>query len=121
MEGNTARGAIGERIAALYLQLAGCTILEKNFRFEHVEIDLVIRDGGCIAFVEVKTRRGSSFGGACEAVRPDKIRNLRRAARWYLYRASPGALADEYRFDLVSVDCDLPGGTMELRHLKGIA
>ena len=57
--GNVFLGTLGERIAALYLQLAGCAILERNFRFEHVEIDLIVRDGPCVAFVEVKTRRGA--------------------------------------------------------------
>jgi len=120
VEGNTARGAFGERIAALYLQLAGCTILERNVRFDHVEIDLVVRDGPCIAFVEVKTRCGRGFGGACEAVGPEKMRNLRRAARWYLYRELPAGPVEEYRFDLVSLDCNLARGMMELSHIKGI-
>ena len=121
VEGNVSLGAIGERIAALYLQLVGCTIIERNFRFEHVEIDLIVRDGSCVAFVEVKTRRGAAFGEAREAVRPDKLRNVRRAARWYLHVAPAEARASEYRFDLVALDCDLRRGTMALEHIKGIA
>ena len=121
MEGNAVAGSLGERIAALYLQLSGCTILERNFRFEHVEIDLIVRDGACVAFVEVKTRRSASFGEACEAVRPDKLRNIRRAARWYLCAAPAASRAGEYRFDLIALDCDCLEGTMVLRHLKGIA
>jgi putative endonuclease len=104
----------------LYLQLAGCTILERNFRFDHVEIDLIVRDDDCIVFVEVKTRRGASFGEACEAVRPGKMRNVRRAARWYLLTAPRGASAAEYRFDLVAIDCDVRRGTLALEHIKGI-
>ncbi|MDD4856804.1 MAG: YraN family protein [Candidatus Krumholzibacteria bacterium] len=121
VDGSVTLGAVGERIAALYLQLAGCTILERNFRFEHVEIDLIARDGDCIAFVEVKTRRSASFGEAREAVRSGKMRNLRKAARWFLLAARPGTFAAEYRFDLIALDCDTRRGTMALEHIKGIA
>jgi len=120
VEGNISSGSLGERIASLYLQLAGCTILERNFRFGRFEIDLVVREGDCIAFVEVKTRRGSSFGVALEAVRPDKLRNVRRAARGYLLTAPAGSRASEYRFDLVALDCDFRRGTMALEHIRGI-
>ncbi|HVO76876.1 MAG TPA: YraN family protein [Candidatus Bathyarchaeia archaeon] len=121
MDGNVSRGGIGERIAALYLELAGCTILERNFRFEHLEIDLIVRDGPCIAFVEVKTRGGVSFGAAREAVGRDKLRNVRKAARWYLVSRPGEARASEYRFDLVALDCDVRKGTMALEHIRGIA
>ncbi len=120
-EGNAFAGALGEKIAALYLQLGGCTILERNYRFEHVEIDLIVRDCPCVAFVEVKTRRSASFGEALDAVSRDKLRNVRRAARHYLLAAPAEARASEYRFDLVALDCDFRQGTMTLRHIKGIA
>ncbi len=114
-------GTLGENIAALYLQLGGCTILERNYRFEHVEIDLIVRDGPCVAFVEVKTRRSSAFGEALDAVSRGKLRNVRRAARKYLLDAPAEARAGEYRFDLVAIDCDWREGAMKLRHIRGIA
>ena len=120
-ERNVILGALGERIAALYLQLGGCTILERNYRFGHVEIDLIVREGPCIAFVEVKTRRSSAFGDALDAVSREKMRNVRRAARMYLLGAAPEARGREYRFDLVAVDCDWRRGTLRLRHIRGIA
>ena len=119
-ERNAFPGTLGENIAALYLQLGGCTILERNYRFEHVEIDLIVRDGPCVAFVEVKTRRSAAFGDALDAVRGDKLRNVRRAARKYLFSAPAEARASEYRFDLVALDCDWREGTMTLRHIRGI-
>jgi putative endonuclease len=120
-ERNVFLGTLGEKIAALYLQLGGCTILERNYRFEHVEIDLIVRDGPCVAFVEVKTRRSAAFGEALDAVSRDKLRNVRRAARSYLLVAPAEGRASEYRFDLVALDCDWRRGTMTLRHIKGIA
>jgi len=121
VDGNTALGRLGERIAADYLQLGGCLILERNFRFEHVEIDLIIRDGSCVAFVEVKMRRGAAFGEAREALRSKKLEHLRKAARRYLSKAPSDARADEYRFDLVALDCYSSRNMMIVRHLKGIA
>jgi putative endonuclease len=121
VEDGASNGALGERIAALYLQLMGCTILERNFRFGRCEIDLIVRDGPCVAFVEVKTRRSSSFGEARGAVGPGKMRNVRSAARGYLLEAPPGSRGSEYRFDLVAIDCDPREGVLTLRHLKGIA
>lgn len=121
MDGNTVLGRLGERIAADYLQLAGCAILERNFRFEHVEIDLIVRDGACVAFVEVKMRRGAAYGEAREAVSSEKLKHLRKAARWYLCSALSAGRADEYRFDLVALDVDRARSIMVVRHLKGIA
>jgi putative endonuclease len=121
VDGSVVLGRIGERIAADYLQLAGCAILERNFRFERVEIDLIVRDGACVVFVEVKMRRSTAYGGAREAVSPQKLRNLRKAARWYLCSAQSAPRADEYRFDLVALDIDRARNIMVVRHLKGIA
>ena len=121
MEESASKGVLGERIAALYLELMGCAVLDRNFRFAHCEIDLIVRDGPCVAFVEVKTRSGSSFGEAMDAVGPGKLRNVRAAARGYLLAAPAGSRASEYRFDLVAIDCDPLKGEMRVRHLKGIA
>jgi putative endonuclease len=112
-------GRVGERIAADYLRLAGCAVLTRNYRCGHVEIDLVVRDGGCLAFVEVKTRRSDRFGTACEAVGPGKMAHLRRAARCFI--AGLHERYDEFRFDLVAIDIDAADGTMQLRHIRGIA
>ena len=120
-ERNAFPGALGEKIAALYLQLGGCTILERNYRFEHVEIDLIVRDGACVAFVEVKTRRSSAFGGALDAVSRDKLRNVRRAARKYLLAAPAGAARE--RIPVRSRRARLRfrrEGAMTLRHIRGI-
>ena len=121
VDGTVSPGSLGERIAADYLELVGCRVIERNFRAEHLEIDLIVRDGDCVAFVEVKTRRGASFGAAIEAVASEKVRRLRRAARLYLMSPSADTRAHEYRFDLVALDLDPARGGMVLRHLKGIA
>ena len=54
------RGALGERTAKKFLQRQGLKFLAANFRSQRGEIDLILRDGDCLVFVEVKTR---SSGG----------------------------------------------------------
>lgn len=121
MDGRTVVGRLGERIAADYLQLVGCSILERNVRFGHMEVDLIARDGACVVFVEVKMRRSGAYGGAREAISRAKLKNLRLAARWYLSRVPFAAQAEEYRFDLVALDCNPVRNMMVVRHIKGIA
>ena len=121
VDGRDSPGALGERIAGDYLQLAGCRILERNFRRAHVEVDLIVQDGGCDAYVEVKMRRGASYGSAIESVRGDKLRHMRQAARLFLMNPPMPLRACDFRFDLVALDLDPARGTMTLTHLKGIA
>lgn len=118
--GNAEAGILGERIAADYLRLAGCEILERNFRSGRFEIDIVAREGGCVAFVEVKMRRGGAFGGAMQAVDARKLAHLRSAARRYLAERPAARGAGEFRFDLVAIDVGSGGDGMTVVHLRGI-
>lgn len=61
-------GAQGESFAAQILQKRGMEILLRNYYTPYGEIDLIVRDGGYIAFVEVKTRRAGSLVRPAEAV-----------------------------------------------------
>ena len=74
-------GDAGERLAAAYLELAGCAVLERNRRIAGVEIDLIAADGTTRVLVEVKYRGRSDWGGAAAAVDRAKRERLRRAAR----------------------------------------
>ncbi|UCF05117.1 MAG: YraN family protein [bacterium] len=116
-----APGILGEGIAALYLELRGYRIIERNARAGRCEIDIVADDGGCLAFIEVKMRRDDSYGSAVEAINPYKLRNIRKAARIILARSGGLLKYDEIRFDLVAIDIDRTADRMVLRHLKGIA
>lgn len=96
----TQTGAYGEACALAFLQKKGYRLLARNYRFGHKEIDLVMRDGDCIAFVEVKARRSSTFGAPREAVDARKQALLIQAAQAYLQRYAPDNSA---RFDVVEV------------------
>src|SRR5713226_10263319 len=73
-------GRTGERLAAEELARLGYRILEQNFRCSQGEIDLVAEDEHDLIFVEVKTRRGISYGLPEEAVKPRKRRKILEVA-----------------------------------------
>lgn len=96
-----ALGSRGEALAADYLEQDGWTILDRNHRSGRKEIDLVARRGEVVAFVEVKTRRGSAFGHPFEAITPRKQQGIQEvAAAWIDRNGVPG---EDYRFDAVAV------------------
>lgn len=94
-------GARGEAIALTYLEKLGYTLLYRNARFGHDEIDLILRDGNTTVFVEVKARSSARFGLGREAVDARKQMHLIRAAQAYLMENGADIAA---RFDVVEVD-----------------
>ena len=84
--GNRELGRIGEQAAAELLQMEGYEILERNYRCQAGEIDLIAARGSEVSFVEVKTRRNDHYGRPCEAVGAQKIYHIRRP-RCIIYRS----------------------------------
>lgn len=78
------RGQQYELLALQYLQQQGLTLLQQNYQCKAGEIDLVMREGATLVFVEVKYRASSAFGGALAAVNHSKQQKLLRTSRWYL-------------------------------------
>jgi putative endonuclease len=93
----------GERRAARWYRLRGWRILGANVRAGGNELDLIVRRGRSLRFVEVKERLGTGYGGAAAAVGPEKQRRVRRAAAAWL-AAHPEHAALELGFDVVAVD-----------------
>jgi putative endonuclease len=94
-------GRAAERHAAELLEGDGWTILHRNWRWGHKEIDLVARRAGLVAFVEVRARRRARYGHPLETVTWSKRRDLAAAARAWIGRH--GCAGDAYRFDVVWV------------------
>ena len=107
-------GIAGERLALAYLTSCGWCIEAHRFRLGRHDVDLVIRRGRLVAFVEVKTRRSERFGSALEAVPWRKQQALARVASLWVLRH--GRRLDEYRFDLVTVHVG-PSGPPTIEHL----
>lgn len=107
-------GREGEDAAALLLASAGLTVLDRNWRTAGGELDLVVKDGRTVVFVEVKRRRSAAHGFSAEAVGPRKRERLLRAARAWL-ALNPSSASREVRFDVVAIDGEPPG----VRWIKG--
>jgi len=73
-------GRAGELAAGWFLRKLGYRILRRNYRLGHDEIDLIVRDGDEVVFVEVKTRSSRTWGDPQIAVTPAKQRKVARAA-----------------------------------------
>lgn len=108
-------GTRGESIAAAHLESAGWRVLARNWRFGHGEIDLIVRRGRTVAFVEVKTRARLCWGHPLHAIDPRKRQEIERVARVWLDRH--GRLGDELRFDAVAVYRD-DAGALRVEHVE---
>jgi putative endonuclease len=112
-----AMGGYGEASAARYLAGQGMVVLDRNWRCELGELDLVLRDGRVLVFCEVKTRATAAFGSPLEAVTATKVARLRRlAARWM---RDSGVAAEEVRIDLVGIQLNLTGDR-RYDHVRGV-
>jgi putative endonuclease len=109
-------GAAGEAAACAHLEQCGYRILARNARAERVELDIVAERGGVLVFVEVKTRRGSGWGSAAEAVDAHKQARIARGARAWL-RASERR-PRRVRFDVVTCEPE-PRGGFRIAHWEG--
>lgn len=108
------RGELGERAARQHLQKLGLKFLAANFRSERGEIDLIFRDGDCLAFVEVKTRSSEEWTRPAAAVDARKRRLLSQTALDYLKLLKNPPV--KFRFDIVEVLLR-DGQVREVRHL----
>jgi putative endonuclease len=108
-----ALGQTGERIAERWVSRRGWRIVHRRFRSGHRDIDLVAEHEGTIVFIEVKARRGASFGGPVGAVNWRKQRELARSAKVWIDRH--GRAAEAYRFDVIGVLVD--GDRVRVRHV----
>ena len=94
-------GELGESYSCRFLKDKGYEILERNFRTKYGEIDIIAMDGNTLVFVEVKARISTKYGRPEEAVTSRKIKNIKRAAEYYILLNSkrPG----KFRIDVVSL------------------
>jgi len=79
-----ARGIRGEDLAVTYLKKKGYKVIERNYRCQWGEIDLIARDKGTLIFVEIKSRSSSDFGLPQDAVDRFKQAKLIQAAKAYM-------------------------------------
>jgi putative endonuclease len=95
------QGLAAEEEAIRFLGSRGWLVLAHRWRVGRIEIDIIARRGVLVAFIEVKARRGDSFGHPFEAVTGAKRREIVRAARAWIDRY--GQPSDIYRFDCIGI------------------
>ena len=95
-------GILGEKIAVDYLKQQGYHVRETNFRCREGEIDIIAEKDDFLVFVEVRTRRSTSFGTPEESVSPTKMQRLITLGQAYI--ESHQDLPPCWRIDVVAVE-----------------
>ena len=108
-------GVWGENVAADYLCEKGYLLMERDWHSNHRDIDIIARQGDCIVFVEVKTRRNRDYADPLQAVGYQKLRNLGRAINHYLHYRQ---LDNRWRFDVITVVGSMGSDNPEIDHIE---
>ena len=93
-------GKKGEQLAVDFLVENSYDIVERNYRFDKAEVDIIAQKGDVLAIVEVKTRSSLEFGNPQDFVKPKQIKNLVKAVDEYV---TENDLDVEVRFDIVAI------------------
>ena len=97
-------GEKAEEYAYQYLKSEGLVLLERNYRSRFGEIDLIMQDGAVLAFIEVRYRKNTNYGGAASSVGYQKQQRIRRTAASYLQKKGNNCPA---RFDVIAMHGDM--------------
>ncbi len=114
---NSELGKIGEDIATTYLQDLNYEILDRNWRFKRVELDIVAQIDSTLVFCEVKTRRSISHGIPSDAITQLKLQHIRTAALHWLSKNQ--SRHQGIRFDAISIIYG-DGKSATIDHIRGI-
>lgn len=93
-------GKKGEQLAVDFLVENNYNIVERNYRFDKAEVDIIAQKGDILAIVEVKTRSSLDFGNPQDFVKPKQIKNLVKAVDEYV---TENDLDVEVRFDIIAI------------------
>ena len=91
-----------EDTACDYLQRQGMKLVCRNYNIRAGEIDLIMRDGSMLVFIEVRQRTRTTFGRPEETLDKNKQQKLRRVAEHYLQH-HPASRNNPCRFDVFSI------------------
>lgn len=90
-----------ENIALKHLEAHGLILVTRNYRVRDGEIDLIMREGEWLLFVEVKYRRDAHFADVLEQIRPEQLSRIRRSAMLFMLQHNIKEHLTACRFDLV--------------------
>lgn len=106
-------GRKGEQIAVDFLLKDGYHILERNYRFDKAEVDIIAKKNDILAVIEVKTRSTKDFGNPQDFVKPKQIKNLVKAVDTYV---TTNDMDVEVRFDIIAIIKN--SNSFEIEHLE---
>lgn len=106
-------GKKGEQLAVDYLLQQAYDIVERNYRFDKAEVDIIAKKEEVLAIVEVKARSTSDFGNPQDFVKPKQIQRLVKAVDEYV---TVNNLDVEVRFDIIAITKE--GKAFNIEHLK---
>jgi len=106
-------GKKGEQLAVDFLQKNDYTIVERNYRFDKAEVDIIAQLKDTLAIIEVKTRSTSDFGNPQDFVKPKQIQRLVKAVDEYV---TVNDLDVEIRFDIIAIVKQ--GKSYNIEHLE---
>jgi putative endonuclease len=103
-------GKKGEELAIEYLRLKEYEILERNYRYQKAEVDIIAKRENKLIAVEVKTRSTPEFGDPQDFVKPKQIQQLVKAVNHYVEESG---LEVEVRFDIIAIVKNKSGQKIE--------
>jgi len=106
-------GKKGEQLAVDFLLNKGYSIIERNYRFQKAEVDIIAQLKETLAIVEVKTRSKIDFGNPQDFVKPKQIQNLVKVVDEFVIA---NALDVEVRFDIIAIVKD--NKQFKIEHLE---
>jgi putative endonuclease len=104
----TSKGQHFEQIAERWLQARGLQPVTRNYRCRGGEIDLIMRQGDTLVFVEVRYRANATHGGAASSVTRRKQHKIVLAARHYFKQHAINEANQACRFDVIAFEGDQP-------------
>jgi putative endonuclease len=107
-------GNLGEEYSVVYLQKKGYEVVERNYRFQKNEIDIIAKFGNNLIIVEVKTRQTAEIGEPWRAVTKSKQKQIIKVANQYV---QANQIDLDVRFDIVSIVHN--SYRTEIEHIEG--
>lgn len=107
-------GKRGEELALGYLRQQGMRIITTNWRYHHLELDIIAEQDDMLVIVEVKTRTSSYFGNPEDAVSNVKMGRIKNATEAYIFAND---IDKDVRFDVVAILMPTQG-EVEIEHFE---
>ena len=113
---NRILGEWGESEAEKYLNLKGYQIIDKNFYTPYGEIDIICRKGNNLIFVEVKTRRNTTFGNPEVSINQRKLEHMENSAKYYVQE---NEFSGTWQIDAISISKN-NSSQVEIVHFENV-